>query len=101
MRLQLGLITEERDCLQNFVKELKEHKNVEGGTELATGAIVQVEYHSYYTFEFSFKVFSFFWFLLFMSRSLKHLLPRRKTMSGNWKTVYQNKRKLIAISTMR
>lgn len=59
MRLQLGLITEERDCLQNFVKELKEHKNVEGGTELATGAIVQVEYHSYYTLSFPLRFFHF------------------------------------------
>ncbi|KAL7157459.1 hypothetical protein ABFS83_02G078500 [Erythranthe nasuta] len=41
LELMFGLITEERDSLQNLVKELKERKNVEGGTELASGTIVQ------------------------------------------------------------
>ncbi|KAL7119728.1 hypothetical protein ACP275_02G079900 [Erythranthe tilingii] len=41
LELMFGLITEERDRLQNLVKELKERKNFEGGTELASGTIVQ------------------------------------------------------------
>ncbi|PIN23581.1 Mitotic checkpoint protein MAD1 [Handroanthus impetiginosus] len=41
LELMLGLITEERDCLKNVVKELKERSNLEGGTEVVSGTIVQ------------------------------------------------------------
>ncbi|KAI3445547.1 hypothetical protein Pfo_002212 [Paulownia fortunei] len=41
LELMLGLITEERDRLKNVVKELKERTNLEGGTELVSGTIVQ------------------------------------------------------------
>ncbi|KAL3620766.1 coiled-coil domain-containing protein mad1 [Castilleja foliolosa] len=37
----LGMITEERDRLGNVVKELKDRKNLESGTELVSGTIFQ------------------------------------------------------------
>lgn len=39
LELMLGLITEERDRLKDVVKELKEHKNLEGGNGLVSGTI--------------------------------------------------------------
>lgn len=41
LELMLGLITEERDRLKDVVKELKEHKNLEGGNGLVSGTIFQ------------------------------------------------------------
>ncbi|KAL6545686.1 hypothetical protein OROGR_009560 [Orobanche gracilis] len=40
LELMLGVITEERDCMEN-VKELKGRKNFESRTDLVSGAIVQ------------------------------------------------------------
>ncbi|XP_057785397.1 mitotic spindle checkpoint protein MAD1 isoform X2 [Salvia miltiorrhiza] len=39
LELMLGLITEERDRLKDVVKELKEQKNLEGGSGLVSGTI--------------------------------------------------------------
>ncbi|KAL8487258.1 hypothetical protein ACS0TY_023798 [Phlomoides rotata] len=41
MELMLGMITEERDRLQNVVKELKERRNLDGDTGLVSGTIIQ------------------------------------------------------------
>ncbi|XP_042061782.1 mitotic spindle checkpoint protein MAD1-like [Salvia splendens] len=41
LELMLGLITEERDRLKDVIKELKEHKDLEGGSGLVSGTIFQ------------------------------------------------------------
>lgn len=77
------MITEERDRLQNVVKELKERRNLDGDTGLVNGVIVQVRanFHSFSSLgrllHFSVVIDSH------VDRSLKHLLTRRKSMSRN------------------
>ncbi|CAA0824809.1 Mitotic spindle checkpoint protein MAD1 [Striga hermonthica] len=41
LELKLSMTTEERDHLENVVKELKEHKNLGSGTDLVSGTIIQ------------------------------------------------------------
>ncbi|KAL1564877.1 coiled-coil domain-containing protein mad1, variant 2 [Salvia divinorum] len=41
LELMLGLITEERNRLKDVIKELKEHKDLEGGSGLVSGTIFQ------------------------------------------------------------